>query len=124
MAYKAYITNTKVNPLTLYYRPPEAQVILQVQVYPRALNQMILFADENAFKAFKEQNQFLIDGKDVIVNEAPKTKEKEAIKINEDNAIKEQKAIKSKKDKAVKNIEDSISTKNISLKTEVTRADD
>lgn len=123
MAFKAYITNTKVNPLTLYYRPPESTLLLQVQVAPRALNQLIVFADENAFKAFKNQNNLFIDGKTIIVNVDNKVKEKEAIKTNETNAVSESKRIKSAKDKQVKNIEDAVTTNTTKLETTVTKVD-
>lgn len=123
MAFKAYITNTKVNPLTLYYRPPESIMLLQVQVAPRALNQLIVFADEIAFKAFKEQNNLFIDGKTIIVNTDNKVKEKEAIKTNETNAVSESKRIKSAKDKQVKNIEDAVTTNTTKLETTVTKVD-
>lgn len=123
MAFKAYITNTKVNPLTLYYRPPESIMLLQVQVAPRALNQLIVFADEIAFKAFKEQNSLFLDGKTIIVNTDNKVKEKEAIKTNETNAVSESKRIKSAKDKQVKNIEDAVTTNTTKLETTVTKVD-
>lgn len=123
MAFKAYITNTKVNPLTLYYRPPESTLLLQIQVAPRALNQLIVFADEIAFKAFKEQNNLFIDGKTIIVNVDNKVKEKEAIKTNETNAVSESKRIKSAKDKQVKNIEDAVTTNTTKLETTVTKVD-
>lgn len=123
MAFKAYITNTKVNPLTLYYRPPESTLLLQIQVAPRALNQLIVFADEIAFKAFKEQNNLFIDGKTIIVNTDNKVKEKEAIKTNETNAVSESKRIKSAKDKQVKNIEDAVTTNTTKLETTVTKVD-
>lgn len=125
MAYTAYATNTRINQLTLYYRPPEKTTLLQVQIYPRALNQPIVFANEDYFKAFKEQNEMYIDNQTLIINDSNlKVKEKEAVKINEQNAVKEQKAVKSKKDKAVKDIEDSVTTKNISLKTSVEKSGD
>lgn len=123
MAFKAYITNTKVNPLTLYYRPPESIMLLQVQVAPRALNQLIVFADEIAFKAFKEQNSLFLDGKTIIVNTDNKVKEKEAIKTNETNAVSESKRIKSAKDKQVKNIEEAVTTNTTKLETTVTKVD-
>ncbi len=121
MAFKAYITNTKVNPLTLYYRPNESTLLLQVQVAPRALNQLIVFADENAFNAFKAQNNLFIDGKSIIVNVDNKVKEKEAIKTNEANAVAENKRVKAVKNKAVENIENSVKTKNTELNVEVTK---
>ena len=119
MAFKAYITNTKVNPLTLYYRPNESALLLQVQVAPRALNQLIVFADELAFNAFKAQNSLFIDGKSIIVNTAASVKEKDAIKANEANANAESKRVKTTKNKAVENIENAIKTKNTELKVTV-----
>lgn len=120
MAFKAYITNTKVNPLTLYYRPNESTLLLQVQVAPRALNQLIVFADENAFNAFKAQNSLFIDGKTIIVNtSSTATKAREAIKTNEANANAESKRVKAAKNKAVESIENAINTKNTKLEVSV-----
>ena len=123
MAYKAYITNTMLNPLTLYYRPKESHLLLQVQVAARALNQLIVFADEQAFNAFKEQNALFLDGKTIILNTKENAvKEKEAVKTNEANAQAESKKVKSVKDKQVKAIEDAITTDKTKLETTVEKA--
>lgn len=123
MAYKAYITNTRLNPLTLYYRPKESHLLLQVQVAARALNQLIVFADEQAFNAFKEQNVLFLDGKTIILNTKENAvKEKEAVKTNEANAQAESKKVKSVKDKQVKAIEDAITTDKTKLETTVEKA--
>jgi hypothetical protein len=123
MAYKAYITNTRLNPLTLYYRPKESHLLLQVQVAARALNQLIVFADEQAFEAFKEQNALFLDGKTIILNTKENAvKEKEAVKTNEANAQAESKKVKSVKDKQVKAIEDAITTDKTKLETTVEKA--
>lgn len=123
MAYKAYITNTRLNPLTLYYRPKESHLLLQVQVAARALNQLIVFADELAFNAFKEQNALFLDGKTIILNTKENAvKEKEAVKTNEANAQAESKKVKSVKDKQVKAIEDAITTDKTKLETTVEKA--
>lgn len=123
MAYKAYITNTRLNPLTLYYRPKESHLLLQVQVAARALNQLIVFADEQAFNAFKEQNALFLDGKTIILNTKENAvKEKEAVKTNEANAQAESKKVKSVKDKQVKAIEDAITTDKTKLETTVEKA--
>lgn len=123
MAYKAYITNTRLNPLTLYYRPKESHLLLQVQVAARALNQLIVFADEQAFNAFKEQNALFLDGKTIILNTKENAvKEKEAVKTNEANAQAESKKVKSVKDRQVKAIEDAITTDKTKLETTVEKA--
>lgn len=123
MAYKAYITNTRLNPLTLYYRPKESHLLLQVQVAARALNQLIVFADEQAFNAFKEQNALFLDGKTIILNTKENAvKEKEAVKTNEANAQAESKKVKSVKDKQVKAIEEAITTDKTKLETTVEKA--
>ncbi len=123
MAYKAYITNTRLNPLTLYYRPKESHLLLQVQVAARALNQLIVFADEQAFQAFKDQNALFLDGKTIILNSKENAvKEKEAVKTNEANAQAESKKVKSVKDKQVKAIEDAITTDKTKLETTVEKA--
>ena len=123
MAYKAYITNTRLNPLTLYYRPKESHLLLQVQVAARALNQLIVFADEQAFEAFKEQNALFLDGKTIILNTKENAvKEKEAVKTNEANAQAESKKVKSVKDRQVKAIEDAITTDKTKLETTVEKA--
>ena len=121
MAFTANATNTTINPLTLYYRPPEQTMLLQVQIQARALNQLIVFANEDYYKAFLQQNELLIDGKKLIISAKDKTKEKEAIKINEANAKAENAEIRKKKNKAVENSEKSASGKNISLKTEIVK---
>lgn len=121
MAFTANATNTTINPLTLYYRPPEQTMLLQVQIQARALNQLIVFANEDYYKAFLQQNELLIDGKKLIISVRDKTKEKEAIKINEANAKAENAEIRKKKNKAVENIEKSVSGKNISLETEIVK---
>lgn len=121
MAFTANATNTTINPLTLYYRPPEQTMLLQVQIQARALNQLIVFANEDYYKAFLQQNELYIDGKKLIISAKDKTKEKEAIKINEANAKAENAEIRKKKNKAVENIEKSASGKNISLKTEIVK---
>lgn len=123
MAFTANATNTTINPLTLYYRPPEKDILLQIQVMPRALNQQIVFANEDYYEAFLKQNELLIDGKKLIVSASLKTKAKDAIKINEANAKAESAEIKAKKDKAVKNIEKTAKSKNISLETNVVKDD-
>lgn len=124
MAFTAYATNTKINQLTLYFRPPEGTQLLQVQIYPRALNQPIVFANEDFFNAFKEQNKTFIDNRSLIINSSSaKVKEKEAVKINEQNATQEHNEVKKKKDKAVKDIEDSVKSKNTSLKVTVDKAE-
>lgn len=123
MAYKAYITNTRLNPLTLYYRPKESHMLLQVQVAARALNQLIVFADEQAFEAFKEQNALFLDGKTIILNTKENAvKEKEAVKTNEANAQAESKKVKSVKDKQIKAIEEAITTDKTKLETTVEKA--
>lgn len=121
MAFTAYATNTTISPLTLYYIPPEQTIRLQVQIQARALNQLIVFANEDYYKAFLKQCELLIDGKKLIISARDKTKEKEAIKINEANAKAENAEIRKKKNKAVENIEKSASGKNISLKTEIVK---
>lgn len=121
MAFTANATNTTINPLTLYYRPPEQTLLLQIQIAPRALNQLLVFANEDYYKAFLQQNELLIDGKKLIISTTAKTKEKEAIKINEANAKAENAEIREKKNKAVKNIEKAASGKNISLETEIVK---
>lgn len=121
MAFTANATNTTISPLTLYYRTPDQNMRLQVQIQARALNQLIVFANEDYYKAFLQQNELLIDGKKLIISAKDKTKEKEAIKINEANAKAENAEIRKKKNKAVENIEKSASGKNISLKTEIVK---
>lgn len=120
MAYTAYVTNTSVRPLTLYFRPPNPGAFpIPYNIAPRALNQPVIFSNEEHFNLFKQQVALQIATKRIIVNGSPSTKEKEAVKINEANAQAEVKSVKAKKDKIVADIEAAVETDGVSLKTEV-----
>lgn len=111
MAYIAKITNTKVNPLTLYYRVPgteEKRQLISIHLPPRALNYAIPFTDDVHFNEFRKQNIDLINAEIIIIGD--KTKESQAIKANEANAKAEVQAIREKKDKVVENFENSVSS--------------
>ena len=121
MAYLIKVTNTKVNPLTLYYRVPGKQEdnrqLISIQIPSRALNYEVAFTDETHYVAFKEQNLVLFE--DGILLQGGKTKEAEAIRVNEENAKKEVADIRKKKDKSVKQFEDAVSTEKTKLKVSV-----
>lgn len=109
MAYVARITNTKINPLTLYYRVPgneEKRQLISIHIPSRALNYAVAFTDDLHFNAFRIQNIDLINSEAIIIGD--KTKESEAIRVNEANAKAEVAAIREKKDKVVENFEKSV----------------
>lgn len=109
MAYVAKITNTKINPLTLYYRVPgneEKRQLISIHIPSRALNYAVAFTDDLHFNEFRIQNIGLINSEVIIIGD--KTKESEAIRVNEANAKAEVAAIREKKDKVVENFEKSV----------------
>lgn len=109
MAYVAKITNTKINPLTLYYRVPgneEKRQLISIHIPSRALNYAVAFTDDLHFNEFRIQNIDLINSEAIIIGD--KTKESEAIRVNEANAKAEVAAIREKKDKVVENFEKSV----------------
>lgn len=126
MAYIAKITNTKVNPLTLYYRVPgtaEKRQLISIHLPPRALNYAVPFTDDLHFNAFRAQNITLINSEIIIIGD--KTKESQAIKVNEANAKAEVQSVREKKDKVVENLENNVSssTKKTKLKLKVEKDD-
>lgn len=109
MAYVARITNTRVNPLTLYYRVPgkeEKRQLISIHIPSRALNYAVPFTDDLHFNEFRNQNITLINDETIIIGD--KTKESTAIKINEANAKSEVQQIREKKDKVVEKFENSV----------------
>lgn len=127
MAYIAKITNTKVSPLTLYFRAPieveqgKLKPLISINLAARALNQEVPFADEAYFTAFKNQNSVFLNNGTILIGN---TKEKQAEKINEQNAQNEQKNVKAKKDKILNNLTDAVNNstgKQTNLKMEVSK---
>lgn len=109
MAYVAKITNTKINPLTLYYRVPgseEKRQLISIHIPSRALNYAVAFTDDLHFNAFRIQNISLINSEVIIIGD--KTKESEAIRVNEANAKAEVAAVRERKDKVVESFEKSV----------------
>lgn len=125
MAYVAKLTNTKVSPLTLYYRVPgsaERRQLISINVPSRALNYAVAFGDERHFEAFKAQNCDLINQGVIILGN--NTKEKDAIKANEEVAKEEVKAVREAKQKTAEAFEKSVTNQKTKLKLEVAKADD
>lgn len=123
MAYTAYITNTTIKPLTLYFRPPNPGAFpIPYHIAPRALNQAVVFSNEEHFNLFKKQVNLQIVTKRIIVNGDPTIKEKQAVKINEENTAEETKKVRAKKDQVVADIEAAVETEGVSLKTSVKKA--
>ena len=105
------ITNTKINPLTLYYRVPgneDKRPLVSVHIPSRALNYAVPFSDEQHFLEFKRQNEQLLASEVIIIGDH--TKESTAMRINEDNAKRDVAEIREKKEKVVKAFEDAVST--------------
>lgn len=96
------ITNTTSNKLLLCYRMPSpkgerANPILEVEIFPRALLQEVIFASDNMYKEFISQNQSLIDRGTIIIGD--KTTSNEAEKISEANNQDDLKKASEKVDK-------------------------
>lgn len=95
------ITNTTSNHLVLCYRMPSkegerANPVLEVEIYPRALLQEVVFANDEMYNEFASQNEALIDSGTIIIG---KTDAKTAEKISEANGKAESKKISEKVDK-------------------------
>lgn len=120
MAYVAKITNTKVNPLTIYFRVPgenKNRQLISLHIPARALNYPVAFADEEFFNAFKDQNRVYLENETIILGD--KIKENKAEKVNQDNANKEVEQVRKKKNKIIKFFEDSLKTDKASMKVNV-----
>lgn len=120
MAYIAKITNTRVNPLTLYFRVPgenKNRQLISLHIPARALNYPVAFADEEFFNAFKDQNRVYLENETIILGD--KIRENKAEKINEDNANKEVAQVRKKKNGIIKSFENSLRTDKASMKVNV-----
>lgn len=120
MAYEIKVTNTKINPLSLFYRVPGEQdnrQLISIYIPSRALNYSVAFTDEVHYAAFKEQNLHLFEAG--ILLQGGKTKEAEAIRVNESNAKKEVEEIRKKKNESVEKFEKAVSTEKTKLKLKV-----
>lgn len=115
------ITNTKVAPLTLYYRAPgnaeASRPLISVLIQSRALSQSVVFADDEHFEAFKEQNAEFLENQTIIIGD--KVKASTAEKVNEENAIRESKEVKKKKDRVIESLEGAVNSDKASLKVSV-----
>lgn len=117
----AKITNTLNQPLTMFYRLPLVQGstktrLLEIDLPSRALLHDVVFADEQAFEAFKEQNSAMIESQKIIIG---KTNEKTAEKVSNDNAANTKKFIQKKKDQVVGSFESVASNANTNMKIKV-----
>lgn len=125
MATVLKITNTKVNPLTLYYRVPGREgnkmPTIAVSIPARALNHSVAFANDSHADAFKKQNEQFIDRGIIILG---KSTESQAEKQNEKNAVAESQKTKEAADAAVDSIEKQVKStaKKSSLKVSVEKA--
>lgn len=120
MSYIAKITNTKVSPLSLYYRAPGVEKnrqLISVFIPSRALNYAVPFTDESFFIAFKTQHFELINSGVIIIGN--NTKEKDAIKANEEVAKEEVKAVREAKQKTSEALEKAVTTPKTKLKLNV-----
>ncbi len=110
MAVTAYITNTLCRRQIISYRPPESILILNVDVAPYELNKEVIFKDEFAYRAFKEQANAIIERGDIIVNANDSVTAKQAAKQHEKGLKDENAKARANSEKIVDTIEKGATT--------------